>query len=110
MAFSWVSLVHVRHCCDSKADINDRFLLGGSAVVLPFGKVFGLFNTKWLFNGSIILFNVGSAICGAAPDMNALIVGRVLAGIGGNGMYLGVQTLLSVNTTPKERPGYLSFV
>ena len=86
------------------------FLLGGSAVVLPFGKIFGLFNTKWLFNGSVILFNVGSAICGAAPNMNALIVGRVLAGIGGNGMYLGVQTLLSVNTTPKERPGYLSFV
>ncbi|KAK0387490.1 hypothetical protein NLU13_5802 [Sarocladium strictum] len=87
-----------------------RFLLGGSAVVLPFGKLFGSFNTKWLFNGSVLLFNVGSAICGAAPNMNALIVGRVLAGIGGNGMYLGVQNLLSISTTPKERPGYLSFV
>lgn len=42
--------------------------------------------------------------------MDALIIGRVLAGMGGNGMYLGVQTLLSVNTTDKERPGYLSFV
>ena len=36
-----------------------------------------------------ILFEVGSAICGAAPTMDALIVGRVLAGIGGAGMYLG---------------------
>lgn len=42
--------------------------------------------------------------------MNALIIGRVLAGVGGNGMYLGVMTLLSVNTSDRERPGYLSFV
>jgi MFS family permease len=42
--------------------------------------------------------------------MNALIIGRVLAGMGGNGMYLGVMTLLSVNTSDRERPGYLSFV
>lgn len=79
-------------------------------MVLPFGKLYGLFNAKWLFIGSLVLFNIGSALCGAAPNMNALIVGRVLAGVGGNGMYLGVQTLLSVNTTDKERPLYLSFV
>ncbi|KND89162.1 putative HC-toxin efflux carrier TOXA [Tolypocladium ophioglossoides CBS 100239] len=86
------------------------FLLGGSAVVLPFGKLYGLFDAKWLYVMSSVIFNVGSAICGAAPNMNALIVGRVLAGMGGNGMYLGVMTLLSVNTSDRERPGYLSFV
>lgn len=86
------------------------FLLGGAAVVLPLGKLFGLFDAKWLYVGSSVLFNVGSAICGAAPTMDALIVGRVLAGMGGNGMYLGVMTLLSVNTSDRERPGYLSFV
>ena len=78
--------------------------------MLPFGKFYGLYNAKWLFVGSLVLFNIGSAICGAAPNMDALIIGRVLAGVGGNGLYLGVQTLLSVNTTDKERPLYLSFV
>ncbi|KAK0643305.1 major facilitator superfamily domain-containing protein [Cercophora newfieldiana] len=86
------------------------FLLGGSAVVLPFGRLYGSFNAKWLYIASMVLFEVGSAICGAAPNMDALIVGRVLAGMGGNGMYLGVMTLLSVNTSDRERPGYLSFV
>ncbi|KAG8626046.1 hypothetical protein KVT40_006447 [Elsinoe batatas] len=90
--------------------LSVAFLLGGSAVVLPFGRLFGSFDAKWLYIGSSIIFNVGSAVCGAAPSMNALIVGRVLAGMGGNGMYLGVMTLLSVNTSDKERPGYLSFV
>lgn len=79
-------------------------------MVLPFGRLYGLFNAKWLYILSSVLFNVGSALCGAAPTMKALIVGRVLAGMGGNGMYLGVMTLLSVNTSDKERPGYLSFV
>lgn len=87
-----------------------RFTLGGIAVVLPFGRIYGLFDAKWLYIGSSVIFNVGSAVCGSAPNMNALIVGRVLAGMGGNGMYLGVMTLLSVNTSDRERPGYLSFV
>ncbi|QYS95306.1 MFS domain-containing protein [Trichoderma simmonsii] len=86
------------------------FLLGGTAVVLPFGRLYGLFNAKWLYILSSVLFNIGSALCGAAPTMKALIIGRVLAGMGGNGMYLGAMTLLSVNTSDKERPGYLSFV
>ncbi|KAL1962640.1 hypothetical protein VTN77DRAFT_9354 [Rasamsonia byssochlamydoides] len=86
------------------------FLLGGSAVVLPFGKLYGLLDAKWLYIISSALFNIGSALCGAAPNMDALIIGRVLAGMGGNGMYLGVMTLLSVNTSDRERPGYLSFV
>ncbi|KAH6846935.1 major facilitator superfamily domain-containing protein [Chaetomium sp. MPI-CAGE-AT-0009] len=86
------------------------FLLGGAAVVLPFGRLFGLFDAKWLYILSALLFNIGSALCGAAPNMDALIIGRVLAGMGGNGMYLGVMTLLSVNTSDRERPGYLSFV
>ena len=49
-----------------------------------------------------------SALCGAAPNMNAEIVGRVLAGAGGNGMYYGLLQLLSIHTTSKERPAYLS--
>ncbi len=50
---------------------------------------------------------MGSAICGAAPTINALIVGRAICGVGGAGMYVGVMTLLSVTTTPQERPMYI---
>jgi len=90
--------------------ISVGFLLGGTAAVLPFGKIYGLFDAKWLYVISALVFNAGSALCGGAPNMNAVIVGRVLAGLGGNGMYLGVMTLLSVLTSNRERAGYLSFV
>ncbi|ROW17640.1 hypothetical protein VPNG_00856 [Cytospora leucostoma] len=90
--------------------ISVGFLLGGTAAVLPFGRIYGLFDAKWLYVVSALVFNAGSALCGGAPTMKAVIVGRVLAGLGGNGMYLGVMTLLSVLTSDRERPGYLSFV
>jgi MFS family permease len=48
-----------------------------------------MFDVKWLWLGSILLFQVGSVLCGGAPSMNALIVSRVIAGAGGAGMYLG---------------------
>lgn len=48
-----------------------------------------MFNLKPLFIGSIILFEAASALCGAAPTMNALIVGRAIAGVGGTGIFLG---------------------
>ena len=66
-----------------------------------------MFDAKSLYLGSVILFMVGSALCGGAPNMNSFIVGRVIAGVGGNGMYLGVMTLLSVKTNDKERPMFL---
>ena len=55
----------------------------------------------------VALFEVGSALCGAAPNINALIVGRVIAGIGAVGIYTGALFLISVNTTEEER--YISF-
>lgn len=51
--------------------------------------VYAIFNLKVLFIGSIILFEAASALCGAAPTMDALIVGRAIAGVGGTGIFLG---------------------
>ena len=63
------------------------FLLGAAATNLIWGKIFGQFNAKWMYIICVTLFEVGSAICGAAPTMDALIVGRAICGIGGSGMY-----------------------
>lgn len=65
------------------------FPMGSVSVILLVGALYALFEIKWIFIGSLVLFEAGSALCGAAPDMNALVVGRVIAGMGGAGMYLG---------------------
>lgn len=101
------TIVNTFENVDNLPWLSVGFLLGGESAVLPFGKLYGLFDCKWVYITSAILFNVGSAICGAAPNLEALIVGRVIAGVGGNGMYIGVINILSVFTSDRERPTYL---
>ncbi|KAJ5892741.1 Major facilitator superfamily domain general substrate transporter [Penicillium tannophilum] len=84
------------------------FMIGGMAMVLPFGKLYALFDAKWVFIVSTVVFMAASALCGGAPNMDAEIIGRVFAGAGGNGMYFGLLALISMNTTSQERPKYLS--
>lgn len=52
------------------------FPMGSVAVILLIGNLYGLFDIKILFIVSQILFEAGSALCGAAPNMNAMIIGR----------------------------------
>lgn len=87
--------------------LTGAFLIGSASTNLVWGKVYGQMEAKITYLISILIFEVGSALCGAAPTMNALIVGRVIAGIGGSGMYVGVMTLLSVTTSVQERPMYV---
>lgn len=65
------------------------FTLGSTVAILPLGKAYGIFDAKWIFIGCLTMFSAGSALCGAAPTMDAIIVGRVWAGAGGAGIYLG---------------------
>ncbi|KAL2163199.1 hypothetical protein VTH06DRAFT_5255 [Thermothelomyces fergusii] len=85
------------------------FMIGGVAVILPIGKLYAIYDPKWVYIVSFIIFLAASALCGAAPTMEAEIVGRVFAGAGGNGIYYGLLALLSMHTTTKERPQYLSY-
>lgn len=63
--------------------------MASTATILFFTRGYGLFNAKYLVMSCFFVFEIGSALCGAAPTSNALIVGRVIAGVGGAGMYLG---------------------
>ncbi|KAK1830166.1 major facilitator superfamily domain-containing protein [Podospora conica] len=90
--------------------IGSGFPLGSVAVILLAGALYGQFNMKFLFLAGILAFEIGSVLCGAAPNMNALIVGRVLAGAGGTGIYLGCLNYFSFMTAPKERGLYISLI
>ena len=69
--------------------IGIGFPLGSVATIFSLSKAYTVFDIKWMYIINIIMFEAGSALCGGANSMNALIVGRVWAGIGGAGMYLG---------------------
>ena len=75
---------------------------------LPFGLVYKYYSTKWVLIILVAIFEIGSLVCALAPNSNALIVGRVLAGAGGTGIYLGGLNHFSALTTRHERGGYLA--
>ena len=72
--------------------------------------MYAQFNAKYLYLACVTLFEVGSVLCGAAPSMAALIVGRTICGLGGSGMYTGVLVLLAVCTHDHERAMYNGLV
>ncbi|RYP60548.1 hypothetical protein DL771_010478 [Monosporascus sp. 5C6A] len=80
----------------------------GTLSILPHGKAYGTFNIKLYFIGYILGFEAASALCGAAPTMDALIVGRAFLGVFGSGVYSGGLVFIAVMTTVKERPIYFS--
>ncbi|KAJ8065326.1 hypothetical protein OCU04_006016 [Sclerotinia nivalis] len=91
---------------DKLAWLPVAFLLGASGTNLFWGQIYSQFDAKYVYIICVILFEIGSATCGAAPNMDALIVGRAICGLGGAGMYSGVMVLLSVTTLEHERPIY----
>ncbi|KAI6512848.1 hypothetical protein MCOR05_012055 [Pyricularia oryzae] len=46
-------------------------------------------NLKMQFYIYTLIFAAGAAIAGAAPDINCVIIGRAITGIGGAGLYQG---------------------
>ncbi|KAJ5114005.1 hypothetical protein N7456_002539 [Penicillium angulare] len=88
--------------------IGVAFVLASASTIITWGKCYGIFSAKYLYLISIVLFEGGSALCGGANTMNAFIIGRAIAGLGGAGMYLGCLTLLTLTTSMHQRPTYMA--
>lgn len=68
---------------------GSAYLLTNCAFQLLFGKTYTFFSVKFTFLSAILLFEIGSAICGAAPNSVAFIFGRAIAGLGSAGIMSG---------------------
>ncbi|GKZ36596.1 hypothetical protein AbraIFM66950_007749 [Aspergillus brasiliensis] len=65
---------------------------------------------KLVFLAALLIFEVGSAVIGSASSIEAVIVGRALAGSGGSGIYVGTISMITGMTTAKEQNQYLNIV
>lgn len=85
---------------------GSAYLLSNSAFQLMYGKVYTFFSIKAVFLTAIALFEIGSAICGAAPNSVAFIVGRAVAGLGSAGIMSGAIVILIYSVPLHKRPLY----
>lgn len=95
------------------------------------GKIYKYFPLKISFLISIVLFEIGSLICGrqitclelflfltnptafhlgVAPNSLALIIGRAITGVGGAGISSGAFTIIAFSAPPKQRPAYIGIL
>lgn len=63
------------HSLDDIGWYGSAYMLTGAASQPLFGRMYTVYNTKWVLLTSVAVFEVGSAICGAAPSSNVLMPG-----------------------------------
>jgi EmrB/QacA subfamily drug resistance transporter len=81
-----------------------------STVSTPlWGKLGDLYGRKKLFQISIVIFLVGSALSGLSHNMTELISFRALQGIGGGGLIVGSQSIIGDVVSPRERGKYQGY-
>ncbi|RJE18500.1 MFS toxin efflux pump [Aspergillus sclerotialis] len=89
---------------------GSAYLLTTCSFQLFFGKLYTLLSLKWTFVGAVLIFEVGSAICGASPSSVALIVGRAIAGIGGAGIFSGALIIIAKSVPLAKRPAFTGII
>jgi DHA2 family multidrug resistance protein len=78
--------------------------LVSNAIVLPLsGWLSSIVGRKRFYMGCVALFTVSSCLCGFAPNLPALIIFRILQGIGGGGLQPSEQAILADTFPPAKR-------
>ncbi|KAK4500045.1 hypothetical protein PRZ48_008231 [Zasmidium cellare] len=89
---------------------GSAYLLTQSAFQLPAGKLYSEASVKRIYLVFMAIFEIGSVVCGAAPNSVALIVGRAIAGLGASGIFSGAMLILSKAVPLEKRPAYMGLI
>lgn len=81
-----------------------------SAVATPlYGKISDMFGRKRVLQSAIIIFLIGSVLCGMSQTMNQLIIFRGIQGIGGGGLMALVFTVIADVVPARQRGKYQGY-
>jgi EmrB/QacA subfamily drug resistance transporter len=84
--------------------VISAYLLAQAAVIPLAGWLSDRFGARRVYLTSVVLFTVGSVLCGLAPTAELLIGTRVMQGLGG-GMLMPIGMAVLYRLTPAERRG-----
>ncbi|MEV8287109.1 MDR family MFS transporter [Streptomyces niveus] len=82
------------------------YLLASTAATPLWGKLGDQYGRKKLFQTAIVIFLVGSALCGISQSMAELIIFRALQGLGGGGLIVLSMAIVGDIVSPRERGKY----
>jgi EmrB/QacA subfamily drug resistance transporter len=82
------------------------YLLASTAATPLWGKLGDQYGRKKLFQTAIVIFLIGSALCGVAQNMPQLIGFRAVQGLGGGGLIVLSMAIVGDIVPPRERGKY----
>jgi len=86
------------------------YLLTSTISTPLYGKISDLYGRKKIFQAAIIIFLVGSALCGLSRSMDQLIIFRGLQGLGGGGLISLALTVIGDVVPPRQRGRYQGYI
>jgi EmrB/QacA subfamily drug resistance transporter len=91
---------------DHLAWVVTGYLLAQTVVTPVYGKLGDLYGRKVVLQSAVVLFLVGSVLCGLSRTMTQLIVFRALQGLGGGGLMVTSQAVVGDIIPPRDRGRY----
>jgi len=79
------------------------YMLASTVTVPIYGKLSDLFGRKWFFFSGIVIFLIGSILCGLSQNMVMLVAFRALQGIGGGAIMGNAFAIIGDLFSPAER-------
>jgi hypothetical protein len=91
---------------DLLAWVSTAYLLASTAMVPIYGKLSDLYGRKIILLFGIVVFLIGSMLCGIAPTMLMLVVCRAIQGLGAAALTSTAFAVPADLFVPAERPRY----
>jgi EmrB/QacA subfamily drug resistance transporter len=85
------------------------YLLASTVAGPLYGKLGDLYGRKGVLQTAIVIFLVGSALCGISQNMTELIVFRALQGLGAGGLIVITIAVVGDIVPPRERGRYQGY-
>jgi EmrB/QacA subfamily drug resistance transporter len=94
---------------ESFAWVGTAYIVTSTIATPLLGKLSDLYGRRKIFQLTMLMFLLGSILCGAAQSMNQLIAARAVQGLGGGGIQALAFAIIGDIMSPRDRGRYIGY-